>query len=214
MTAQINPPFDGSAPCPMCSQEIRGIGALVHNFLVRWPEPKALTKLHDLSKFYELENVHSDNALVEAELRAAEKVVIEFRKFQALLKSRGADYGTFEDIKDLSALVPELLAASAAAQVLSEAHFHDARHASGQTNILRERRGSGTTLDGKSYSLDRPVTIVPYQGDVFHKVCGTGLEICEEYKADIRKDPTFFGEVWCPTCAMNLPIAQFEIFVV
>jgi len=40
-----NPPFDGSAPCPMCPIEIRNLRAVAHNLINRYKHGE-MSKVH------------------------------------------------------------------------------------------------------------------------------------------------------------------------
>lgn len=134
---QINPPFDGSPPCPMCSQRIRGAAALVHNFLVRWPEPKAFVKLNDLRLYGET----PDYRVIE------NPVVSEFATVTALLRAacegmtdEGLTVRWTPEIRErVAALIPRAEAAMFALQPLSDEHFRDHRHSHGELYTCQTR---------------------------------------------------------------------------
>lgn len=223
MADQINPPFDGSAPCPMCSQEIRGCSAYVHNMLNRWregtdlPEPKFWVKLDDLKlsasgapgyanpsqPARRLETVQTDHPDVRAHLDAIIALLQEYAKHP---RPKNHD----DAVKVFASLKPHverLRETKPAVDLLSEAHFDDARHASGNENFLREERGYSPDRGG---DYNYTVEVVTEGADLTHKVCGTGLKLHEFFKTRLAKDPTFYGKVWCPTCTQQLPFGQFK----
>jgi hypothetical protein len=202
---QVNPPFDGSPPCPMCSTEVRSVSASVHNFLVWWPEPKALHKLHDLA-LGDPAKIATDHPVVRRLLDTAQRLVDAYRAFQKATEGKG---GTWADVKDIDAIVPDLRAASVEIEPLSQAHFHDYRHSHGDPNILRERQGYTSSLDGTGRQYHETVEVVPAGGDLAHQPCGTRLKLGETFKADLARDPAFYGLVFCPTCRLNAPFAQY-----
>lgn len=214
MTQQINPPYDGSPPCPGCNHEVRSAAAYIHNFLNRWPTARypggstgrAIEKLIDLRESWERPPVlavpHPDVTelmdVADALVAAAQGITLDGLTMR----------WTKEVVEAVDVVIPRALAASEKYSRLSDAHFHDKRHSSGEVNILREQRGS-TFYDG---AYDHTVEVVPEGGDIQHStVCGTRLKLHEYFKADLRRDPLFFGKVWCPTCRGNVPFAQFTV---
>lgn len=111
-TEPKGPPFDGK-PCPMCPMDVRNVSAVVHNFLWRWPD-------HDWQrKAYQI--VQSRPADVQSDDPAV----------QRLLKAAAALVSAIEAQADIAPLIPELRAAHAAAEKLSDAHFSDPEHSHG-----------------------------------------------------------------------------------
>lgn len=215
---QINPPFDGSAPCPMCSQEIRAISATAHNMLNRWrkgtiiPEPKFWSKLDDLAVRRSgpaldipVEQVKSDNAEVQAHLDAIRDLVAEYRKHDRPQNDRDATIVAAL----ISSLVDKLRETIGPVNLLGEVHFDDDRHASNRENVLRAQRGYSLERRGEYDWWVKPA-LPNASPDLIHGVCSTRLVIHEHFRERIRRDPTFYGQIWCPTCAQNLPRAQFE----
>lgn len=202
---QINPPFDGGQPCPMCSQGVRNAAALVHNFLVRWPEPRALHKLCDLASD-DPAKIETNHPAIRRLLDAAQRLVDEYRTFQAATAGKG---GTREDVDGIGAVVPELRAAAIEAERLSDDHFHDHRHSHGEANILRERQGYSSSLDGTGKHYHDTVEIVDAGGDITHQICGTQLKLGPSFKDELARDPTFYDTAWCPKCRANAPFSQF-----
>ena len=188
MNTQINPPFDGSAPCPGCCAEVRGASAYIHNFLNRCAvaagrvrEGKAMVKLRDLADYTALPI----------------KITVPHPA-----------------VEELVAVATLLIAAAAsdAYAAISDAHFSDERHSHGGENILRERRGSGfaghaTKKTDTEYN--HTVEVVLTGGDLTHQVCGTQLAIHQHFKDNITADLAFYGKVYCPTCHINAPLGQW-----
>lgn len=225
---QINPPFNGSAPCPMCSGEIRSLSAYAHNMLNRWregetlPEPKFWVKLDDLCccaagdagfadparRGQPIDALNSDNADVQAHLGAIRAIVAEYRKH-----ARPTSHETAAPVAAaLAPLVETLRRNQPAINKLSEAHFDDERHASGEMNILREQRGYSPDRGGSyNWTVDRAHADASDHGyDIKHQVCGTRLVLHAHFRERIAKDRQFYGKVWCQTCRMSAPWAQFE----
>lgn len=234
-TTQINPPFDGSAPCPMCAEGARGLSAYAYNLLNRWregdalPESKFWSKLGDLRRsaagepgFQNLTGRGSPiKALIEAETNADVKAHLEaidnlVRCFSDALafdpKAQPSDIAP-----TLKPMVDRLRVTERPYNALLEAHFDDSRHASGQPNVLRAQRGyaagRGAKIDGE-YNFDVSV-VVGIKGeeliyDLKHNVCGARLVIHEHFKERIKRDPAWYGSAWCPVCKVNAPWAQFE----
>lgn len=219
MKSQINPPFDGSAPCPACQHELRGISALVHNFLTRCDvsaggvrEGKAMVKLNDLRCM-----AIPDHLTVPHP--AAEEVLSVARELVAACDGMTEEGLTIrwspEVLAKVEALIPRAAAAADAFSVIADAHFADQRHCSGGVqNILRESRGSRwagfVNPDHEAARYDYTVEVVDEGADLTHTVCGVGLRLHEHFKANLAKDPTFYGQVWCPSCRQNVPFSQFR----
>ncbi len=203
---QINPPFDGSEPCPMCPTEIRSVSALVHNMLVRWPSESGwLVKLYDLSNTNLA--IHSAHPAIVDLLEQARKIVAAYRENCVMEGNRIL----CKDSAPIAACIPELRRAAIAAEPLSDAHFHDSRHASGGDNILRAPQGGRSSLDGSYCDYNHTVDVVSAGADITHRACGTGLRLHDVFKTELVKDPTFYGKVWCPKCGINAPTDQFEV---
>lgn len=218
---QINPPFDGSTPCPACQQDVRGMSALIHNFLTRCKRDgsgiesgKAMVRLYDLRQY------HGHPFELTVPHPAAEEVVAVGRALIAAIDgmtmdAHGVIRWTPEIRAKVEALIPRAMAAADAFDVLSKAHFADERHCSNRENILRERRGShwagfvNPDYKAAEYNYTVEVEVVAEGADLTHKVCGTGLKLHEHFKANLRKDPTFYGQIWCPCCRLNAPARQF-----
>lgn len=207
MVQQINPPFDGSSPCPMCNQEVRGISALIHNFLVRWPEQKALVKLNDIREFWKR----------PAELAVENPVVTELLDVADALVAACSDMTrehtmirwTPETKTRIAEIVPRAEAVMAALEPLSDAHWHDDRHCYGEENSLRESQGVHGISFLRQYSYHHKVEVVTDDPDLLHQPCNTGLKIDQHFKDNMAVDPKFYGRVWCPTCRLNAPFAQY-----
>lgn len=201
---QINPPYDGSDPCPMCNIEIRGAAAYVHNMLTRWPDPKAFVRLNDLRNSWtrpaELAVPHPHVTelmdLVDALIAAIEGMKEEENKI----------VWTPEIAAKVGEIVPRATEVSEKIDVLSDAHFDDARHASGKENFLCSQSG-WNKIEG---SYDRRVEVVEHGGDIIHTVCGTRFSLHRDFKDRIAKDRKFYGSMRCATCRYNVPFAQFE----
>lgn len=215
---QINPPFDGSKPCPACQQDLRSVSALMHNFLTRCDvkagrirEGKAMVKLNDLRRM-----AIPDHLTVPHP--AAEEVLSVARALVAACDGMTDEGHTIrwapEVLEKVEALIPRAAAAEDAFDGLSNAHFADARHYRGEENLLRESRGSSwagfVNPDYKAAAYDYTVEVVDEGADLTHTVCGVGLKLHEHFKANWRKDPSFYGRIWCPRCRINAPAAQFE----
>lgn len=224
---QINPPYDDSAPCPACNVEVRGISALIHNFLVRVRggamEPKAMLKLWDLrgevdalersGKWYGLALVHpAVNELLEC-ARALHEAT------EGMTQDGLTIRWPRETIPTVLTLEPRVRSAAIAYGVFSEAHFRDARHSSGQPNILREAQGERGSLDGTTTRYHYTVEVVPFDttrlgghdADIVHSPCGTGLKLHAHFMNNLAVDPTFYGKCWCPTCKVNAAWSQFRV---
>jgi hypothetical protein len=210
VTEQINPPFDGSAPCAMCNQDLRNASALIHNMLNRWPDSKgkAMVKLNDLRVYWKR----------PAQLAVSHPAVTELLDVaDALVEacSGMVDEGTKirwpeDTLAKVDAVISRARRMNDEIEKLSESHFHDRRHCSGDENVLREQRGY-SRLGGE---YNRTVEVVPEGGDLRHTVCDTRVKLNAYFKSDLDRDPKFFGKVWCPCCRSNLPFAQFEAVVV
>lgn len=206
--SQINPPYDGSASCPMCPMEVRGISAILHNFLVRWPNGQSFVKLNDLRNFHRPREVHTDNPVVKEMLEAAALLC----EAVAGMKEEGLQLSWTADIRDrVAALEPRVRAAEHAVRGLVDEHFRDSRHSHGQPNVLREQRGSRQDLYHVYTEYNYTVNVAPaVDADLVHTICGTGLRIHEHFRNEILRDPAFYGLVFCPTCSLNAPWMQWE----
>lgn len=122
---------------------------------------------------------------------------------------------TPEILARVEALIPRAAAAEDAFNAISNAHFADRRHSSGEENVLREARGSRwagfVNPDYAAAAYDHRVEVVSEGGDIRHTVCDTRLVIDAHFKEFIAWDRTFYGKVYCPTCVGNVPFAQFEV---
>lgn len=208
MIEQINPPYDGSAPCPACQSNLRGISACIHNFLVRWPEPKAFVKLNDLRAEYPAAvKLTVDHPIARELLNAAYSLVTAC---DGMVDHGDRVTWTPEITERVAAVVPQAEAAERAFDALSEAHFRDYRHSHGEPNILRESRGSRRIRFLPDRDYNYTVQVIEDGGDLRHTVCGTRLSIHQHFKDELARDPTFYSKVWCPTCGINAPYNQFE----
>lgn len=211
MVAQINPPFDDSAPCPMCSEELRGLAAILHNAHNRLDSSCLIGKLDDLLRFHEKMPV----------VTVPHPAVDELVKFQQELVDilrRGTSYPDNIHIRwspetrpAVMALVPRWRAVMKEIEILSDAHFEDHRHSHGEPNILRSQQGSrGDFWGNGGGSYNHTVEVVEAgTGDIAHTACGTELRLHDHFKSRLAKDPLFYGKVWCPTCSINAPWGQF-----
>jgi hypothetical protein len=115
----------------------------------------------------------------------------------------------------VDALVPRAMAAADAFSPLQEACWADRRHSCGEPNVIRQSQGSHWAgfidPDYKAAAYNYTVEeVVGGPADIRHTVCGVGLKLHEHFKANIAKDPTFYGKVWCPRCRGEVPFAQFS----
>lgn len=218
MGQQINPPFDGSEPCPACQGGVRGVAAYLHNFLTRCSRDgarvehgKAFVKLVDMRA------LGLPREILVPHPAATEVVEVCRALLQAIagIEIDGLNIRWTPEIRaNVEALIPRAMAAADAWSPLSEAHLADQRHYSNGVNILRARGGSKwagfVAPDYEAAAYDYTVEVVQDGADITHTVCGTGLQLHEHFKANIRRDPTFYGQVWCATCRQNVPFAQFE----
>lgn len=217
--AQMNPPFDRSAPCPACQQELRNISALIHNFLNRCDVPNA--KVREGKAMVKLFDLRSTAIPTVPELTVWHPVTAELvRVARALVEATDGmtnENWTIRWTPEITAKVEVLILPAAIAEdaytVLSDAHFEDSRHSSGQENVLRESRGSSfsghfTRKADTSYNFT--VDLVDHGGDLHHQACGARLQLHDHFKAKLASDPTFYGQVWCPKCRTNAPEWQFD----
>ncbi len=208
---QINPPFNGSAPCAACQDEVRSFMATLHNVYNRWDSSSRLRKLRDI----QLYNSKPLEFTVESPINVKMKAVHD--ALRSILSSTMTEDQqmiriTPEGIIKLDALGPDVKELLIEFDPISEAHFEDDRHSSGRENILRSRQGSKSTLWGtrSDTGYNYTVEVSPSSGDIKHQVCGTRLELHEYFKAHLRKDPEFYAKVYCPTCRLAAPSEQFE----
>ncbi len=208
---QINPPFDGSAPCPACQRELRSISAWLHGACIRWPNGKAYVRFNDLRHTAVPDTLTVPHPATVELLAVARATVAAC----AGMEDAGATIRwTPEITAKLAMLMPRIKAALDAFEPLTKAHFHDDRHAAGAVNILSAKRGSHwagfVEPNYAAAEYNYTVECVPEGGDILHEPCGTRLKLHEHFLRDLRRDPTFFGKVWCPTCHGNMPIEQWQ----
>ncbi len=209
---QINPPFDGSAPCPACQTDLREVSALLHNTFTRWPQPKAFVRLNDLRRTPIPTELAVPHPVAQELLDVARAVVAACEGMTDDGNTIRWTPATFDLV---SGLAPRIKAALDAFDALSDSHFHDRRHSSGDDNILRASRGTHwagfVAPDYKAAAYDYTVEVVSEGAHIRHLVCDTGLRLHEHFLSDLRRDGTFFGKVWCPTCRTNAPISQWDV---
>lgn len=217
---QLNPPYDRSAPCPGCQQDVRNISALIHNFLNRCDVPasriregKAMVKLFDMRR----ETIPSVLTVPHA---ATEELVAVARELVAATEGMTQDGLTIRWTPEITARVEALIqraaSASDAYRLISDAHFADHRHSRGEENILRESHGASfaghVNPDYAAARYDYTVEpVAPGAGDLVHNVCGANFDLHEHFKDQLALDPTFYGKVWCPLCKINAPWHQFTL---
>lgn len=206
---QINPPFDDSAPCPACQSDLRNVSALIHNFLVRWPEGSSYVKLNDLRQCYPAAIALTvDHPTSRQLLNAAVSLVTACDgMIDEGLKIRW----TPEITERVASVVPKAEEAERAFDALSEEHFRDMRHSHGEDNILREWKSTRRIRFLPDKDENFTVEVASDDPDIIHVPCGTGLRIHQHYKDELARDPTFYGKVWCSTCKVNAAWAQFEL---
>lgn len=207
---QINPPFDGSAPCPACSTEVRGVSALIHNLLNRCegdrPAGKAWVRLRDLKAYHsDIDPAKFENP-VAVELMTVAKLLVE--SCSGMTEEGLTIRWTPDVYKAVTELIPRARKASEEFEVLSETHFADYRHSHGEDNILRESAGYDRRRGEYHYTVDCVVADV---ADLVHIACNTGLKLHQKFKDNIKRDPAFYGKVWCPKCRINAPFGQFKL---
>jgi hypothetical protein len=211
---QVNPPFDNSAVCPGCDVDVRGVSALMHNMMTRWPEGKAYVRLSDLAKNYTRPTPEVSNAAVVELLDVADLLVDAAKgitedgvtiRWGAVTIRWGAEVTT-----KIAELVPRIESALREYNVASEAHFHDERHSSGNDNLLRAMQGSVGIrwLPRKDYNYT--VEVVTDNGDMVHNACNTEIKLHDHFKEQIVKDRTFYGKVFCPGCKATTSMEQYK----
>ena len=217
---QINPPFDGSPPCPACQQQVRGLGASIHNFLTRCKpdgsgieQGKAMIRIWDMRTFSEIPTELTVPHPASIEIVAVARALIEA---SGGMTSEGATVRwSPETLARIEALIPRAMAAADGFAPLSEAHFADYRHCSGEPNVLRARKGMSwagfVKPDYERAKYDYPVWVEIGDGhfDIEHRVCGVRLRLHQHFLDHMQRDPTFYGQVWCPSCRINAPAEQF-----
>ena len=219
MNSQINPPFDGSAPCAGCNQSVRNFSALIHNFLTRCDvaagkvrEGKAMVKLWDLRRTQLPWRLSVPNAAAAEMLNVARALV---EAPEGMTEEGFTIRWSPEVLARVEALIPRAAAAADAWKAVSNEHFRDRRHSHGDDNVLRESKGYGWTgfikTDGRSGEYDYTVEVVTGGGDLTHDVCGTHLKLHDHFKDQLALDPGFYGKVWCPTCRVSAPWRQFTL---
>jgi hypothetical protein len=209
---QINPPFDGSSPCPMCQSELVGVAAIMHNAHNRIGDASLIEKLDDLLRF------HSEPLVLSVPHPATEALAALHQEMIVILR-QGTSYPEPQRIRwapetrpAIMRLLPRWREIMGQVELLSEAHFEDDRHCRGTPNILRAEQGGKSDFwgNGNGGSYNHTVEVVEAgTGDIAHTPCGTELKLHEHFKERIRRDLAFYGKVWCPTCVLNAPIAQF-----
>lgn len=207
---QINPPFDGSKPCPACQQELRGMGAYLHNAYNRWGEAKMYVKLNDLLRF----STHPDLVKIEVPHPAAEALLQLVKDISTACEGL-VDHGlritwTPEVTQRLHGMRDRVEEVLRAWTRLVDAHFVDQRHSSScGMNIIRESRGAVHVLSG-GYSYHYTVKLADDgRADLRHTVCGARFQLHEHFKEHLAEDPTFYDKVYCPVCKSDLPFRQF-----
>lgn len=217
----INPPYDGSEPCPVC--QIRGEAgyflAYLHNFLTRCDVKagrieygKAMVKLNDMRRCTIPAELPMPHPIIQEVVDVARALVEACEG----MTDEGLTIRWTPEVKArVEALIPRAAAAMDAMRPLEEAHNADNRHSRGEPNVMRESRGSSwagfVNPDYEAARYDYTLTET-FGGshDLRHQVCGAALVIHEHFKANLRSDPTFYGKVWCPRCRIEAPSAQFE----
>lgn len=218
---QLNPPFDGSVSCPACSVFSRDGGhwfAYLHNFLTRCDvkagrvrESKAFVKLNDMRLYGKVEQDLTEPHPVTQEMLEVARALVA--ACDGMVDEGLRITWTPEVRERVEALIPRVAAAMDAFIPFERAHRADERHARGEENVLRQSAGSAwagfVNPDYAAAGYDYTVEVVSAGADITHTVCGTGLKLHEHFKANIARDPTFYGKVWCPTCSGNVPFRQF-----
>lgn len=211
---QINPPFDGSIPCPACQ---RGLPTgYLHNFLTRC-EP---TRIRDNKAFVRLVDMRSHG--LPRELTVPHPASIEVLEVcRALMTAiagievdgMGTIRWTPEIRERVEALIPRAMAAADAFEALQTVCRADRRHSSGEPNVIRESFGSRWAgflkPDYTAAAYAYTVAVVEDGADITHTACGVGLKLHDHFLSNIRRDPTFYGKAWCPRCKLEAPFAQF-----
>jgi len=222
---QINPPYDGSAPCPMCPILGLSIYAYAHNMMNRWrkdtelPEPKFWQKLDDLNRTAQGEAGFADprKATAPIEVLRAEAENEDVKKFLDVVIEIVTEYRrhprpeTREQavtvFKAIKAQCERLREVQPAIELLVEAHHDDRRHAGGDDNILREEKGWSESRGG-DYHWTVALT-GPGTGDLVHTVCGAEIKLHQHFKDRLARDAKFYARIHCPRCLTTLPAAQF-----
>lgn len=214
---QINPPYDGSAPCAACQTEVRSLAAYLHNFLTRCSRDGA--RIEQGKAFVRLVDMREQGLPREIKVPhpAAQEVVDVCRELMQAIAGIEIDGGEIrwspEIRQRVEALIPRAMKAADVFSPLSEAHFADDRHSRGEPNILRESGGSKwagfVSPDYEAARYDYTVEVTTEGADLTHEPCGTGLKLHEHFKDKLANDPTFYGKIWCPKCRLNAPSAQF-----
>lgn len=226
---QINPPYDGSPPCPACQPYVRGLAALLHNAYNRFDHPnedgtcpgmqgKFFVKMSDLRIAYD-----PDVPLTID--HPAARAVVELTR--DIMKILNAEDGLVEDglmlrwtptcRSRLLALYDRWCKVCYDYSILSDDHFEDNRHCSGTENLLIASRGY------KFYGYGRYIFPNPRDYDyvvevgnsdnshLMHKPCGALIHLHDHFLQKMRRDPGFYGRCRCPECGVLAPMAQFKI---
>lgn len=218
---QINPPYDGSEPCPACVVFSGKLDffAYVHNFLNRCDVAagrisvgKAYVKLNDLRRYGATGlNMKVDNPVVQELIDVARALV---DACDGMVEEIGRITWTPEVTARVEALIPRAAAAMDAFRPLENFHQSDHRHSHGGVNVIRSSAGAEfagfVNPDYAAAAYNYTVQVVPAGGDLVHTVCGTELRIHQHFKDNLARDPAFYGKVWCPTCRNDVPFAQFK----
>lgn len=218
---QINPPYDGSEPCPACvvfSEKLK-FYAYVHNFLNRCDvgagrirEGKAYSKLNDLRQFGTAGlDMKVDHPVIQELIDVARALV---EACDGMKEENLRITWPPEVTARVEALIPRAAAAMDAFMPFADFHRSDARHSMGGVNVIRAQRGSHfagfVNPDYAAATYDYVVQVVPAGGDIVHTVCGTELRLHQHFKDNLARDPAYYGKVWCPTCRNDVPFAQFK----
>lgn len=201
------PPFRGD-PCPVCPGEVRAVAALLHNFLVRWPENDAFVQLDWLRKHAAPPT--SAHPVVRGMLSVAtalQEAVAEG------LEDDGIHVKWTGEVRErVTKLVPRAEASMYVLQPMIDEHFRDRRHSHGEANVLRANRGATAIRFLPKLEWDYYVSVVSDNRDahLVHSPCGTGLLIHRHFRDQLKSDPSFYGAAFCPTCRSNRPFSEFE----
>lgn len=205
---QINPPFDGSAPCPMCRMDVRSLAAYLHNAFVRWGEPKMFVKLSDLRRSFDPSMVLT---VPHPATEALVALVVDIIAALDGMTESGFDIRWTQEVSErIMAMRERFKSVLTDLEPLSDAHFDDERHSAGRNNMLWSQAGGRSVGYGTPYNYNYTVDAVPDGGDIVHTVCGTRLKLHDHFKERLARDPAFYGEVKCPICGM-VPFAQFAL---
>lgn len=169
-----------------------------------------MVKLYDLVMYYGKTFVYTvPHPLVDEFLVAVKELI-------ALASKMTRDGLTIkwshEIVMQVGLLVPKLENIMYRLDDLSEAHWHDDRHSHGEENILRSEQMTRRIRFLKDQDHNFKVESVIHGADIIHHACGTGLKIDDYFKDNMKKDISFYGKVWCPTCRVNASWSQYTMF--